>query len=163
MFLYRILSDSVVVYSKSGIDDVKFISDTNGEYAIHFFNFFKNSDEKVFFPFVPDIIPQEEINKLLTEEKDKTLKDLLEKAYQKQKYHWPVTNIYIDGDYLFVYIRGKMQVIDARTKLIVYQGESFPMGLPNVIHNRIAYYREKDAEGYYLFRLYKINPAVYGK
>jgi len=159
-FSYRILSDSIVVYSKSGIDDVKFISDTNGKYAIHFFNFIKNSDEKVFFPFIPVLIPQERINEDLKDEKDKTLKDLIEKTYQKQKYYWPVSNIHIDGDYLFVYIQGKMQVIDARTKNIVYQGESFSMDFPK---NGIAYNREKDAEGYYFFRLYKINPAVYGK
>jgi hypothetical protein len=162
-FYHEILSDSIVVYSKSGIDDVKFISDTKGEYAIHFFNFIKNSDEKVFFPFIPVIIPQESINEELQDEKDKNLRELIEKAYQKQKYYWPVSNINIDGDYLFLSIsQMKMQVIDIRTKSIVYQGESFGIGLPK-IHNGIAYDRETDAEGYYIYRLYKIHPAVYGK
>ena len=91
------------------------------------------------------------------------LRELIEKAYQKQKYYWPVSNINIDGDYLFLSIsQMKMQVIDIRTKSIVYQGESFGIGLPK-IHNGIAYDRETDAEGYYIYRLYKIHPAVYGK
>ncbi|MFC1553105.1 hypothetical protein ACFL7D_00585 [candidate division KSB1 bacterium] len=171
---FKILSDSIVVFIKNNSDDIKYNSKTEGTYTLHTYNFIDNYDKTNTYTFKPIHYTEERIKeyaKLYTRRKaDKKLEDLIEKAFEKQKYHWPIRNIYTDQNYIFVFLESgalplKLNVIDSITSEVVYNGES-PFEIDNFaladIKNGNAYLMGRNNDGFMQYRVYKINPTVYG-
>jgi len=173
VFVYfEALNDSVIVYIINNSDNINYVSDEKGEYTVHFFNINTQKEEKAVFPFKPVLITDDYIKRTI-ERMSNSNKNIdrsaTEKALKNKKYFWPIVNMLNDRDYIFVFYRNLnndnvsvMQVIDTKTKKIVYQGESsFGRDLWFIRNGNM--YDRKTPGGFVRVNVYKINPIVYGK
>ena len=176
LFLWRILSDNMVLYFDSSED--KYFSDSEGEYVLHLFSIEKNQDAKIYVSFLPVLFSESFINKdrfgFIRNKKSqefKRYKQEVIQAYKKQRYFPAVFDALVDSNYLFIFLHNKdkdlntmIHVIDVTSKKVVNKLYS-PFGplTPNLIRNGFVYNIEKDPDEFNVIRIYKLHPSVYGK
>jgi len=132
-------------------------------------------------PFVPKFFTEKEINdiaksraeglKNISAPKDviKQIEELFKKALKEKQYSPPVFNMINDGKYIFVFIRNpypdyeNMHVIDCESKKVILKMKNPFYSILNNILNGFFYYREKNKDGYWVIRVYKLHPGIYGK
>jgi len=155
-----------------------FISDTLANKIIHIFDIDKKLDEKMTISFTPRKFLEQSINFFEKGARDQVKRkggsnrdadvfgEMVRKTAEKQKYNYSISMpdmFKCDGKYVFISIVQKVFIIDMETQKVVNVIPNLFQGDTPYIRNGLLYYKEIGQEGYYVVRIYKLNPSVYGK
>ena len=184
-FCWDMLPNRNIIYVNTDEDSHKITGLTIGSaYTVHIRSIDTNSDVKITHPFTaiafPDSMGTQYFNNNERKSRPKRFKEVLE-FFKNRKFYASVSNILVDGDYVFIYLFKKEDLTDKSDKeklkakntpytvdvLDTKTGKFLSsVQLPvkfKAIKNGYAYDIELNIMGYYEIRKYCLNPAVYGK